>query len=111
VALGSQSLGYQHALGWLGCRSDVALAGFVGATLHGEVGTQVAQRPPHGSRRAVFQERLKETMIVLAREADKESAVFLRSLCIVQPLEGKRQHVGGPETEDLKLIKAWRGPG
>ena len=56
-------------------------------------------------------ESLTETLIVLPREADKESAVFLCSLRVVQSLEGERRHVGCAETEDLKLIEAWRGPG
>src|ERR1017187_6566263 len=57
------------------------------------------------------QESLTETVIVLAREADEESAVFLCGLRIVQPLEGERQHVGRPETEDLELIETRRGSG
>src|ERR1035441_438105 len=76
VALGSQSPGYQHALRWSYCGFSWLCPASV------EVGTPVARRPPHRSRRAVFPHRAlqPDTLSIAHRKVCQFGSVLLTEL-------------------------------
>jgi hypothetical protein len=82
VALGSQLVGYRLPSNRLCGGLQMALAGFVLDFYIVEVGSPVARRPPHRSRRAVFPHRAlqPDTLSIAHRKVCQFGSVVLTEL-------------------------------